>query len=59
MTVFNRWGEIVFHSTDINSGWDGLYKGDVAKQDSYAYLIKAKDNRGREKVYKGTVTLLR
>ncbi|MCR6641368.1 MAG: gliding motility-associated C-terminal domain-containing protein [Sporocytophaga sp.] len=49
MTVFNRWGEIVFHSTDINSGWDGLYKGDVAKQDSYAYLIKAKDNRGREK----------
>ncbi len=59
MTVFNRWGEIVFHSTDIDSGWDGLYKGDVAKQDSYAYLIKAKDNRGREKVYKGTVTLLR
>jgi len=59
MTVFNRWGEIVFHSSDINNGWDGFYKGDVAKQDSYAYLIKAKDNRGREKVYKGTVTLLR
>ncbi|WP_081671144.1 gliding motility-associated C-terminal domain-containing protein [Sporocytophaga myxococcoides] len=59
MTVFNRWGEIVFHSSDINSGWDGFYKGDVAQKDSYAYLIKAKDNRGREKVYKGTVTLLR
>lgn len=59
MTVFNRWGEIVFHSSDINNGWDGFYKGETAKQDSYAYLIKAKDNRGREKVYKGTVTLLR
>ncbi|MBO9700860.1 MAG: gliding motility-associated C-terminal domain-containing protein [Sporocytophaga sp.] len=59
MTVFNRWGEIVFYTSNINNGWDGLYKGDVAQQDSYAYLIKAKDNRGREKVYKGTVTLLR
>jgi gliding motility-associated-like protein len=59
MTIFNRWGEIVFHTTDITNGWDGTYKGDIAQQDSYAYLIKAKDNRGREKVYKGTVTLLR
>jgi hypothetical protein len=27
--VYNRWGQPVFHTTDIRKGWDGVFKGSV------------------------------
>jgi gliding motility-associated-like protein len=27
--VYNRWGQQVFHSTDIRKGWDGIYQGSL------------------------------
>lgn len=35
MRVFNRWGELVFESTDLSIGWDGYYRGQVSPQDVY------------------------
>lgn len=35
MRVFNRWGELVFESTDLNIGWDGYYRGQISPQDVY------------------------
>lgn len=35
MRVFNRWGELVFESTDLNIGWDGYYRGVLSPQDVY------------------------
>ena len=58
MTIFNRWGEIVFY-TDTYSGWDGTFKGDPALIDSYAYAITATDIWGGETTKRGTVTLLK
>lgn len=58
--IFNRWGELVFHSDDINHFWDGTYKGKTSIQDAYVYIIKAKgleDNQPT--VLKGTVSLIR
>jgi gliding motility-associated-like protein len=59
MTIFNRWGEIVFHTDKFSQGWDGNYKGDHAGADAYAYLIEAVDYFGKKVNRKGTVTLLR
>jgi gliding motility-associated-like protein len=39
MTIFNRWGEKVFESSDKDNCWDGMYKGVEALSDSYVYLI--------------------
>jgi gliding motility-associated-like protein len=36
MRIFNRWGELIFESSDIANGWDGKYKGDPAPIDIYA-----------------------
>ena len=33
--IFNRWGELIFESYRIEEGWDGTYKGKIAKQDAY------------------------
>lgn len=58
--VFNRWGEKVFQSNDINFGWDGSYKGDNAQQGVYTYMASIVwiDNHS-DKNFRGSVTLLR
>ena len=35
--IFNRWGELVFQSEDINVGWDGTYKGVPQNIETYVY----------------------
>jgi gliding motility-associated-like protein len=59
MTIFNRWGEIVFYSDQFGVGWDGKYKGEIANMDAYAYMVEATDEFGHKLTRKGTVTLLR
>jgi gliding motility-associated-like protein len=57
--IFNRWGEEIYSSTDINQGWDGTYRGKVQNIDSYAYMVKAKMYSGQEISKSGTISLLR
>lgn len=40
MDIFNRWGNHIFHSEDINVGWDGTYKGNMQQQDVYVWKIR-------------------
>lgn len=55
-TVFDRWGEIVFHSKDYQSNWDGKnLKGQELVDDTYYYVLKVKDNN----VYQGFIVLKR
>ncbi|HRH70112.1 MAG TPA: PKD domain-containing protein [Flavobacteriales bacterium] len=35
MRIFNRWGELIFESNDLNIGWDGYYRGQLSPQDVY------------------------
>jgi len=39
MSVFNKWGNLVFRSTDINSGWNGFLEGKEVPLGSYAYQV--------------------
>jgi gliding motility-associated-like protein len=59
MYIFDRWGMQLFHSTNINDGWDGTVKGSVAMEDTYVYMITATDNRNNKHSYTGKVTLIR
>lgn len=57
--VFNRIGEKVFESTDINFSWDGTYKGTKAPSGVYVYTAKfVWINNHSDADYKGTITLL-
>ena len=42
--VFNRWGEILFETTDHKIGWDGTYAGNIAQDGIYVYLIEYKSS---------------
>lgn len=59
MSVFNRAGHLVFHSNDINYGWDGTYRGQTLPQASYVYLIYYTDKDKVQHQRKGTITLVR
>jgi len=60
MTIWNRWGQEVFRSTDPKgNGWDGNFNGEKAPTGVYAYVITYKDTNGEAKVAKGNVTLTR
>jgi gliding motility-associated-like protein len=57
--IFNRWGEIMFKSTDKNQRWDGTFKGQPCQQDVYAYQLQVTSLDDVVKTYTGTITLLR
>lgn len=57
--LFNRWGELIFETTDINEGWDGKYKGKPQPLGTYIYLIDATSSTGKRFQKQGTITLLR
>ncbi|MFZ9848298.1 MAG: gliding motility-associated C-terminal domain-containing protein, partial [Flavobacteriales bacterium] len=44
LLIFNRWGEVVFESFDINNGWDGTVLGDKAQIDVYVVKLFYKEN---------------
>ncbi len=58
LQIFNRWGEKLFESTDINIGWDGYYKGTLCKQDVYVWQVKGRFNNGKPYRQAGDITLL-
>lgn len=57
--IFNRWGEEVFYTNDLNIGWDGTFKGKMQNIDNYAYLVEAKMLNGVIEVKKGLLMLIR
>lgn len=40
MTIFNRWGQVIFESNDHTVGWDGTYNGQVVQTGTYTYKIE-------------------
>lgn len=62
LSIYNRWGELVFQSYDVNYGWDGTFSGAGGRvQDgSYTWKIEFKTKRSDErKVIHGMVNLIR
>jgi gliding motility-associated-like protein len=59
MRIYNRWGQILFQSSNPEDGWDGTFNGVPQDMGAYSYEIIAAHADGSQKVYKGTVTLIR
>jgi gliding motility-associated-like protein len=59
MNVYNQWGELIAHSTNLQTGWDGTYKGKLQPTGVYVYVITLALTDGSTTVRKGAVSLLR
>jgi gliding motility-associated-like protein len=60
LTIYNRWGELVFESYNSTSSWDGTYNSTMCQDGIYTWIIKYGDkNTDKETVIKGNITLIR
>jgi len=59
LMIFNRWGEMVFETRDVQQGWDGFYRGELCQQDAYVWKVEVTYANGQEETKVGDVTLLR
>jgi len=60
LDIFDRWGEIIFTTTNINQAWDGTYKGVVQQSGVYTWKISVRSKNSDEKrQFIGMVTLLK
>jgi len=57
--IYNRWGHVVFESTNIEENWDGTYKGNKQPSESYSYFISAEYENGDHITLNGFIALLR
>lgn len=56
--IFDRWGELIFHTDQIGNGWDGNHKGDLAREGVYVWTLEFDDGSGQHYEKRGFVTLL-
>ena len=56
--IYNRWGEEIYHATEINNFWDGRYLGNKCKIDSYIWSIEYFDFDNTFNSLKGHINLL-
>jgi gliding motility-associated-like protein len=57
--VFDRWGNKIFETNNINQGWDGNYNGSPMNIGTYIWYLKGTTVDGVSIKEKGNVTLVR
>jgi len=59
LSIYNRWGNIVFSSSELQNGWDGTFKDLPCSTDTYQWKIHVTSERGESRNLIGHVTLIR
>ncbi len=57
--IFDRWGQLIYHWTTLDGGWDGTVNGRKVQEDTYVYLINAITYYGYTYKKIGNVTVIR
>ncbi len=61
MMIFDRWGNLIYRTTDLNKGWDGKANGgaNIAQEDVYVWKVNTRDFSGADHHYIGRVTIVK
>jgi len=61
MSIFNRWGELIFSSYNPELGWNGTssFSGEIMEHGTYLYTILVTDNNDKPWVYNGELNLMK
>lgn len=58
--IFNRWGEIMWESYDMNAAWDGTYGGEIVDDGVYLWKLTFRENASDKKhIDSGHITILK
>ncbi len=59
LNIYNRWGQLLFSTSQQGDGWDGIYNGKKQPSGTYIYTLSAVDYTGKNYFKKGTFVLIR
>lgn len=59
LVIFDRWGNSIFSSEDMNRGWDGYVNGNPAPVGSYSYRVDIRNDAGNSFTKRGVFQLIR
>lgn len=60
MSVYNRWGQFMFETDNIKTGWNGIIKGEKCPAGLYVYLVSyVLQDAAEAKTVRGSFTLIR
>jgi len=59
LSIYDRWGHLIFETDDINKGWDGLENKQEANEGVYVYILRATMINGQVINQKGNISLIR
>ena len=57
--IFNRWGELVFESEDLNFAWDGKYNGEDIQSGCFTWKLRYRPRHLQELLMTGHVNIIR
>jgi len=57
--IFNRWGELIFETSDLSDNWNGFYKNQLCQNGVYVYLINWTTLEGRTYPKSGHIILIK
>jgi gliding motility-associated-like protein len=60
LVIYDRWGEVIFETKDIEKVWDGRAKGgsELVPVGSYTWMATFKDNNDQTRIKAGSVTVI-
>ncbi len=59
LTIFNRWGQLLFTSKDFNAYWDGKYKNELLPMGVYVWKLSYTNEESENEIVYGKVNLLK
>jgi gliding motility-associated-like protein len=57
--IYNRWGELIFETTDPSICWDGKFREECVSSGAFAYTFEGTDMNGEIIKREGTITVLK
>ncbi|GAB4022474.1 hypothetical protein GCM10028773_35390 [Spirosoma koreense] len=59
MTIFDRWGEVIFQGSTLTDAWDGTYRGVPCSQGVYPFSLSGTYDTGEEFTRQGNISLIK
>lgn len=59
LTIYDRWGEKIFETSDLTKGWDGYFKGETLNANVFVYYLSVTGYNGKTYKSKGDITLIK
>ncbi len=56
--IYNRWGQLLYTTSQVNKGWDGRFNGTIQNTGTYIYTVQGTDYLGNVITKKGTIVLI-